>query len=114
MVATYTEQLLKLHSSTQWKKRRAQHRRAHPWCQLCDATGERAILGVEVHHTIQSVDPLIFHSCPILNLCERCHRAQHGAIDYDPTIDVSGWPVDLQRHPLYQPVVSSKQKVNRP
>jgi 5-methylcytosine-specific restriction protein A len=60
----------KLYQTARWRKKRAEHIKAYPNCQLCGSTaGPMSVHHVFPHHGNEA----IFWSSPLLTLCKSCH-----------------------------------------
>ena len=79
-------------NSGQWKRLRAQYRRAHPLCERCEAQG-RTVLAQEVHHKQPCGDDVDRQLSweNLESICSPCHIAEHaGSIN---AIDDEGYPI---------------------
>ena len=73
----------RLIQSRRWRKLRAEHLRASPWCVRCLEEGVRTP-ATQVHHVrpVESVptcdrERVAFDSYNLMSLCAECHRAEH-------------------------------------
>lgn len=80
----------RLIQSRRWRKLRAEHLRASPWCVRCLEDGVRTP-ATQVHHVrpVESVptcerERVAFDRYNLMSLCAECHRAEHNRTDISP------------------------------
>jgi hypothetical protein len=80
---------------SRWRKRRRQHLRSHPLCELCTAEG-RAVVADIVHHVEDhhgNVEKFWFGK--LQSLCRMHHERLHGR-DVKVQIGVDGLPIEQE------------------
>ena len=91
--------------SARWQRLRAQHLKAHPLCEHCQAKG-RTTLATEVHHIVKCHDdPWLQHDPNnLVSLCQPCHAPMQANDHrgYSREMDVDGYYVD-PNHPSNKP-----------
>jgi 5-methylcytosine-specific restriction protein A len=87
----------KLYQTQRWRKRSLAHRRAHPFCVMCEAEG-KVSLATQVHHVVEHHgDEVAFFLGEVIGLCLDHHNLEHKrnpSRGYSPEIGVDGWPID--------------------